>query len=143
MLSAPCEPGALATDVEDGNLTNAIVTCPPNSCLPVGCPRHAYIKKGIQGCGIDALTAEPGTEYELSFQVWDRSVPPKSATVTRNIRVISPCDEQETYCPGYGVYIYFVLSLDTAGLPHRYGYPHEQGASLGTYEASIILREPY
>lgn len=101
-VSAPCEPGALALDAEDGNLTEAIITCPPESCLAVGCPLHSYIKKGIQGCGVDALTAEPGTEYSFLFQVWDRNVPPKTVTVERNIRVISPCSDEELYCPGYG-----------------------------------------
>jgi hypothetical protein len=98
----PCEPGGVATDAEDGDLTRYIVTCPPEACLPVGCPLHSFRKKGIQGCGIDTVTREPGTEYTLKFIVWDRNVPPKMATAERIIRVISPCSEQELYCPGLG-----------------------------------------
>jgi hypothetical protein len=58
--------------------------------------------KGIQGCGIDTESAEPGTEYHLQFVVWDRNVPPMMATVERVIRVLSPCSPPEAYCSGIG-----------------------------------------
>jgi hypothetical protein len=69
------------------------------------------VKKGIQGCGVDTITGEPGTEFKLPFVVWDRHAPAKNATAERIIRVISPCRSQELYCPGYGAALAFSWTL--------------------------------
>ena len=97
--AAPCESGAVASDAEDGDLTGAVITCPPDGCLSYGCPRHSFVNKGIQGCGVDTVTAPVGTEVAVTFLVWDRGQPPQRAHATRLIRVVSPCDDGEVYCP--------------------------------------------
>jgi hypothetical protein len=42
-----CEAGAVAADAQDGNLTAAVLACPPDDCLWQGCPGHEFIKKGL------------------------------------------------------------------------------------------------
>ena len=102
MFSAPCEPGGFVLDDQDGDLTSQLITCPPDPCLAVGCPQHAFTKKGIQGCGIDTVSSSPGSEFTLTFVVWDRHVPPMMATADRVIRVMSPCSVNELYCTDIG-----------------------------------------
>lgn len=109
IFSSPCEPGGVAIDAEDGNLTDVIITCPPESCLPLGCPLHSFLKKGIQGCGIDTSESQPGTEFKLKFAVWDRHVPPMMTTAERLIRVTSPCAVAEIYCAGIGTLTFLLL----------------------------------
>lgn len=101
-FSEPCEPGGVATDAEDGDLTSEIITCPPDSCLAIGCPLHSFVKKGIQGCGVDTVSSSPDTDYTLKFVVWDRSVPAMMTTAERRIRVMSPCGVNEIYCADIG-----------------------------------------
>lgn len=112
-FSVPCEPGGVATDAEDGDLTNVIITCPAASCLAIGCPQHSFPKKGIQGCGVDTVLAAPGTEYRLKFVVWDRNVPSMMATAERIIRVETPCDAEELFCGDIGV----LRNLDVVSAP--------------------------
>ena len=98
--SQPCETGANAFDAEDGDLTARIVTCPPDSCIAAGCAGHEFVRKGINGCGVNTTHGAIGAEFKLVFQAWDDGVPAKSATVTRLIRVVSPCAKNEIYCDG-------------------------------------------
>jgi hypothetical protein len=95
----PCERGATASDPESGNLTAAVVTCPPAACLPLGCPLHKFTLKGIKGCGVDTVTAAVGTEFWVQFVVWDGGAPPERASAWRVVRVVTPCEAGETYCP--------------------------------------------
>lgn len=91
--------GATAFDPEDGDLTYRILTCPPPTCMPFGCPGHEMRRKGIQGCGVDTATAAVGTLITFDIVVMDLSVPPVITRVTRVIRVVSPCAASEIYCP--------------------------------------------
>ena len=43
-----CEPGVVARDVEDGDLTSRVLACPPTECLRFGCPGHEFVVKGAQ-----------------------------------------------------------------------------------------------
>jgi hypothetical protein len=45
-----CEPGAIAQDAEDGDLTSRVFSCPPASCIERGdgCTGHEFSKKGLQ-----------------------------------------------------------------------------------------------
>eukprot|EP00892_Ulva_mutabilis_P003917 jgi/Ulvmu1/1898/UM012_0056.1 len=94
-----CEPGAEAEDAEGTSLTDRVLSCPPDACLPFGCPGHEFSGKGLDSCGIDTIQAAVGTEYSLPFVVFDHSVPPLMATATRYVRVVEPCASGETYCP--------------------------------------------
>lgn len=91
--------GATAFDLEDGDLTHRILTCPPPECMPFGCPGHELRRKGIQGCGADTATAAVGTLLTFDFVVLDHSVPPAVSRESRLIRVTSPCAAAEIYCP--------------------------------------------
>ena len=44
-----CEPGAIAMDPEDGDLTFRVFSCPPASCIERGdgCTGHEFSKKGL------------------------------------------------------------------------------------------------
>lgn len=45
-VSLQCEAGVTALDAEDGVLTPRVLACPPESCLPFGCPGHEFQTKG-------------------------------------------------------------------------------------------------
>ncbi|KAK3258920.1 hypothetical protein CYMTET_32060 [Cymbomonas tetramitiformis] len=92
-----CEPGATATDAEDGNLAARVLSCPPESCLAVGCPGHEFVSKGLAGC-LDT-SAEVGTVFEVRFVVFDRGAPAGSASAMRTITIGPPCALGEVVCP--------------------------------------------
>ncbi|KAK3237812.1 hypothetical protein CYMTET_52134 [Cymbomonas tetramitiformis] len=100
-----CEPGAQATDAEDGNLTAEILSCPPPCVTAVACSGHRFRPhgegaeaKGIQGCL--NTSAEVGTMFQLDFVVYDFNYPAASSTVSRYITIVSTCDIGEFYCDG-------------------------------------------
>lgn len=81
-------------------MTQRVLSCPPAACMAFGCPGHEFHgQKGIQGCGLNTATAPIDTVFQLNFTVFDLGAPPQSASITRVLRVISPCAAGETYCP--------------------------------------------
>ena len=66
-LLEPCEPGANGST---NSMTLRVLACPPLSCLPIGCPGHEFVKKGLQGCGLDTLNSPVGTEFSIEFTVF-------------------------------------------------------------------------
>ncbi|KAK3239186.1 hypothetical protein CYMTET_50871 [Cymbomonas tetramitiformis] len=94
-----CDPGVTATDPEDGDLTAAVLACPPQSCLTGGsgnCQGHEYAVKGLQGCL--NTSAAVGSLIEVEFLVFDNAIPPNQAFVTRTIDIIFPCERWEWLC---------------------------------------------
>ena len=57
-------------------------------------------RAGLQGCGVDTVTASIGTSVNITFMVFDRHMPAASASLTKTVTVISPCALRELYCPG-------------------------------------------
>ena len=71
-------------------MTSRVLSCPPASCLAAGCPGHELAVKGLAGCL--NLAGAVGGVIELEFVVFDRAVPPNSASVKRFIALGPPCD---------------------------------------------------
>lgn len=56
-----CEGGVLALDPEEGDLSRRVLACPPDSCLPFGCPGHEFEAKGVCPlCGAHAAALQHG-----------------------------------------------------------------------------------
>ena len=91
--------GATARDEEDGDLSERILSCPPMSCMNFGCPGHELSRKGLSGCGIDTVRAPVGTWFSLNFTVFDLHIPAATTNVQRIVLVVSPCSQEEVYCP--------------------------------------------
>jgi hypothetical protein len=91
--------GATAVDAQSGDITDAVLACPPASCLPLGCPGHEFAAKGLQGCGVDTADAPIGTQFTVTFVVMLRGPPVLTANATRTLVVASPCSPGDTYCP--------------------------------------------
>jgi hypothetical protein len=68
-----------------------VLSCPPASCLPFGCPGHEFVTKGIQGCGVNTLSGTVGAQFALQFVVFNSAQPALSANVSRTIVVATPC----------------------------------------------------
>ena len=108
-----CDLGAVAEDIEDGDLTAALLVCAQSDCKKIGnCNSYLLRNTGINfkadaetGCGVN--TNSPiGTKWELVFTVYD-SVGWKD-TATRTISIINPCGKGSSlnYCPDAdGTYI--------------------------------------
>ena len=58
------------------------------------------MRAGLQGCGIQSQTALPGASFNLTFMVFDNSMPAASATFTKTISIISPCAPGKVFCRG-------------------------------------------
>jgi hypothetical protein len=56
-----CEDGVVATDREDGDLTHKVLACPPQNCMPFGCPGHEFMVKG-------ELSAQMHRCHDQSFE---------------------------------------------------------------------------
>jgi hypothetical protein len=123
-LDEPCEPGALASDEQDGAaIASKVLLCPPDDCYNAtqGCVAHLISSgKDILACGIDTTTAAIGSSYNLLFRVYDSGKPSGarmlaishgddahvmccpavglSADVYRVISVVSPCTATQYYC---------------------------------------------
>ncbi|KAK3287096.1 hypothetical protein CYMTET_5378, partial [Cymbomonas tetramitiformis] len=95
-----CEPGVTAVSSATGvDLSMQVLSCPPEDCLPFGCPGHEmWLQKGLRSC-LDTA-ADVGTVFELRFTVFDDNMPPRNATVARLITIVSPCAEDEELCEG-------------------------------------------
>lgn len=98
-----CEPGAEAFDpnlpVAQQNITATIVACPRADCLVSnGCPpgdlrlmRMTLI--GLNQCNLNLL-APVGSVFPVTFYAWTATIPPIVASVTRNIVITEPCEDQ-------------------------------------------------
>ena len=100
-----CDLGATASDNEDGDLMTRLLSCPPADCINdgIGCEGHEFynpdgtIKKGVTGCVNPG--APFGTEFKITFVVYDRAQPPQRATAARTIIIANPCSALgEEYC---------------------------------------------
>lgn len=67
---------------------------------PSACVTKLWRGAGLQGCGVDTVNGDPGTEFEITFAVFDRSQPPATASLRQSIIVTSPCSSTQVYCPG-------------------------------------------
>eukprot|EP00892_Ulva_mutabilis_P001791 jgi/Ulvmu1/11612/UM008_0013.1 len=100
-VGVQCEAGVAAVDPEEGDLTARVLACPPESCLPLGCPGHEFESKGLQGCGIDSVGAPAGTSWLLPFVVFDKHRPAEQASLVKTVTLLAPCSSfTDTYCPG-------------------------------------------
>lgn len=81
------------------NLTRNVLACPPAECLQYSCPSFAFQHQGLQSCDIDTANAPVGTVYKITFMVHTNTHPAATSTVSRLVRVVSPCQEDEVYCP--------------------------------------------
>ena len=92
---APCDQGAIAHDDIDGNLTGALLVCPPESCMSFGCPGHELWRKGVHSC---VNTSTPvGTVFSVNFVVFDTNG--EQASAARTITIDDPCPEGQHWCP--------------------------------------------
>ncbi|KAK3237339.1 hypothetical protein CYMTET_52578, partial [Cymbomonas tetramitiformis] len=91
-----CEPGAVAYDQEDGDLSASLLACPPASCLDIGCPGHEWAKKGLEGCV--NTSAAVGSIFNIDFVVFDSAIPANFHAATRVVGIIQPCAVGEELC---------------------------------------------
>ena len=92
---ALCDQGAIAHDDVDGNLTDSLLVCPPESCMPFGCAGHELWRKGVDSC---LNTSTPvGTVFSVDFVVFDTDG--VHASATRTITIGEPCPEGQYWCP--------------------------------------------
>lgn len=94
-----CNAGPHAFDLEDGNLTQRVLACPPPECLPFGCPGHELYVKRLAGCGVDTENAAVGTSFAINFTVFDFHHPPAYTSILLTITVAAPCPAGHFYCP--------------------------------------------
>ena len=99
--AAPCEPGATALS-GDVSLAKKVLVCPPAECVSSGlnCMGHELLTKGLRGCAVNTTSMQVGATAQVTFLVFDDSVPPTNATVTRTLTVLSPCAPGEQLCDG-------------------------------------------
>lgn len=88
-----CEQGVLAVDEEDGNLDDRVLSCPPASCLPFGCPGHEFAVKGellLHVCVADgpALNSELVVVLFRHSGLWDH---PRSVTARHKLHTLIRC----------------------------------------------------
>ena len=58
---------------------------------------YRFTEQGISSCAIN--TSQPvGTVFAVSFVVYDLSIPSRSASVTRTIQIVNPCDAGQVLC---------------------------------------------
>jgi hypothetical protein len=99
--AAPCEPGATALS-GDVSLAKRVLVCPPAECVSSGlnCMGHELLTKGLRGCAVNTSSMQVGATAQVTFLVFDDSVPPTNATVVRTLTVVSPCAPGEQLCDG-------------------------------------------
>ncbi|KAK3263138.1 hypothetical protein CYMTET_28037 [Cymbomonas tetramitiformis] len=95
---ALCDPGVMASDAEDGDLTQEVLACAPTCESPAACAGYEYANKGILGCL--NTSAEVGTIFSIDFVVHDHNRPAMNATATRTVTISSPCPVGEVWCDG-------------------------------------------
>lgn len=96
---APCDPGATAAEADGTDITYRVLSCPPEDCLPFGCPGHEFATKGLAGC-VDTAAAE-GTVFAVRFVVFGTAgFPPPNASAVRTVAIGAPCPPGQAYCGG-------------------------------------------
>jgi hypothetical protein len=86
----PCDPGAMALDKEDGDVSRHVTVCAPQ-----GVYTSLFKNIGVSGCRVD--TSVPG-KHVITFRVTDSAG--KSAAVNRTVLVVPACLGNERVCPG-------------------------------------------
>jgi hypothetical protein len=83
------------------DITTSILVCPVSTCAMRQCSSNKFSTFGLSACALDTRTMPVGSEASITFSVYDSSVPPKSAHVTRTLRIISPCPPESVaiHCP--------------------------------------------
>jgi hypothetical protein len=74
----PCDPGAIALDNEDGDLSAAVVVTPSSV----------------------SLEGPLGTRVQIKYSVTDNGLPRLSNHAYRIIEIVSPCGDSEYFCNG-------------------------------------------
>lgn len=77
-MSAPCDPGALAFDAEEGDLSSYVTISPAGVSLEVPI----------------------GTRARIQYTVLDNGTPRLSANAYRTVEIVSPCLAREFFCDG-------------------------------------------
>lgn len=70
---------------------------PPVNKRTVLAAGYRFTEQGISSCAVN--TSQPvGTVFAVSFVVYDLSIPSRSASVTRTIQIVNPCDAGRVLC---------------------------------------------
>lgn len=97
----PCEEGAIAVDVEDGDLTGRVWLLPPGvppeRCLSSNCNGYEFWHRGTSLAELNS-SATPGTVFELTFAVLDGDLNLGSAV--RRVAIVEPCAIGQFWCDG-------------------------------------------
>lgn len=133
-IELPCDMGATAHDAIDGNISAALLICPPESCMPFGCHGHELWRKGINSC---VNTSAPvGTVFEVDFVVFNTNGLHSSAT--RTITIDERCASGQYWCPANSptgrcesTTCETVEALVDDGLPSAIVTDVEEGADAG------------
>ncbi|KAK9817291.1 hypothetical protein WJX72_012291 [[Myrmecia] bisecta] len=110
VLDKLCKLGVNATDVRDGDLTARVLACPAASCLGQGCPRYEFRAQGISSCAVNT-SAAVGTQFNVTFMVFDLGLPSLNASITRTVVVAGPCPTGQTLCSDNSCSINCALSV--------------------------------
>ncbi|KAK9816871.1 hypothetical protein WJX72_006349 [[Myrmecia] bisecta] len=105
-----CELGVNATDAQDGDLTARVLACPAAACLGQGCPGYEFRAQGISSCAVNT-SAAVGTQFNITFTVFDLGAPSLNASITRTVVIISPCPTGQTLCSDNSCSINCALSV--------------------------------
>lgn len=87
----PCDQGAMS----EGADGNAMLICPPDHCLFMGCVGHELWRKGVSAC-VNAM-APVGTVFNISYAVHNAAG--VLASDARTVTIAEPCGEGEHWCP--------------------------------------------
>ena len=91
----PCDEGSLALGAMGESLADSLLVCPPESCMPFGCPGHELWRKGVHSC---VNTSAPvGTAFSITFVAF--STEGLHASTTRTVMIDEPCPEGQHWCP--------------------------------------------
>lgn len=91
--------GAFAVSIDGSPSSAVVLACPPQDCLPLGCPGHEFVRKGLRGCDVTSMTSPIGTSFTVTFLAFDPAAPGRSVSATRTVTVVSPCLTGQLYCP--------------------------------------------
>ena len=58
---------------------------------------YRFLQQGIASCAVNT-SAPVGTIFNVTFLVFDYSIPSLNASVTRTVSIINPCDSGQYLC---------------------------------------------